>query len=647
MKNTIKKLTCLAVTFMAISCSGAPSDVSSTAKSKDDSSSQQQQDTSSAQKSSSSSTKSSSSAKSSSSSKSSSSAGAHVHTWSTDWYYDETGHFHKCTGCDAKKDITGHTLSDWQTLNLGDHLQDSRYKHSTVKLKTCSGCGYEKMDDINVFPVVHFNFDKNDPNADFATVATSMDVDRPVVNGTLTIDNCAAEYQVTDAVCEMKVRGNQTAGFPKKGFRIKLNKGANLLGLNNGKKFKKWVLMADAKDSCAIRTTIGLSVARDIAAGENIFVSDFTPVSVYLNDQYWGYYLLAEQKETKTGRISLPVPEGHTGVDIGYNFELDHYASSEPNKADGGDPTFSLDYGNKFTNSSYRIESSLANPGPMKTYTMNSDIYDGPEGVALNPDNSNQVKFIRDRMQALFEVLYQAAIQNKAYTIGNDPADTAHYNKAYADSSLTVRQAIEANFDLNTWACGFIINAFACPPDLGYSSFYMSFDNSADGAKKLRFDNPWDFDSNFGNRNNFITSADTASTSSGWGGGSYDPYYMDRTSNMWLQYLGKLDFFMDVVKAKWNLARENQVFEKMFQLIRTYFKYYDYEARKNFQKWPEIKASDSQVGAYFSGELRDVFKDPSNRKNAQAETINWCAKRVNYLEKRWGNNRANVNTYGD
>ena len=83
----------------------------------------------------------------------------------------------------------------------------------------------------------------------------------------------------------------------------------------------------------------------------------------------------------------------------------------------------------------------------MKTYTLNSDIYDGPEGVALNPNNSNQVKFIRDRMQALFEVLYQAAIQKKAYTIGNDPSDTAKYNKAYAATGKTVEQCIKDNFD--------------------------------------------------------------------------------------------------------------------------------------------------------------------------------------------------------
>ena len=617
MKNVLSKITCLLIAFMAVGCAGP---VASNDESQD------------------------SQKPSSNGNNDTSSTSGHVHDWNEEWSYDDNSHFHTCKTCNEKKDVTPHTSSDYQDVNLGEYLKDQRYKHSTVKMKACNECGYNKLQDADIFPRLYFNFDASDPNADFATKATSMDIDRPELTGTYTLDNCASQYAFENVEGGMKVRGNQTAGFPKKGFRVKFQTARNVLGLNNGRSFKKWVLLADAKDSCIIRTQIGLSVSKEIAEGTNVWVSDITPVSVYLNNTYWGYYYLAEQKENVTGRINLPVATSttKTTVNIGYNFELDHYASQEPSKADGGDPTFSLDYGNKFTNSSYNIESSLANPGPMKTYTLNSDIFDGPDGVPLNPSNSNQVKFIRDRMQALFEVLYQAAVQKKAYTIGNDPDDTAHYNVAYAASGMTVEQAIKANFDLESWAVGFIINAFACPPDLGYSSFYMSFDNSVTGEKKLRFDVPWDFDSNFGNRNNLITDADGSTSQGGWN--AKDPYYMDRTSNMWIQFLSKLDFFMDVVKTKWNEVRERQVFEKMFQMIRVYFKYYDYEARKNFQKWPEIKASDSQVGAYFSGELRDIFKDPKNRLQAQEETINWCAKRINYLEKKFGGNRGNVDT---
>ena len=646
MKNTFKKLTCLMISLLAVGCSqGGASSVASKSSNPNNSksSSQQQQTTSS-----NAGGRTSSNQRTSSSSINSNS-GAHVHNWDTEWSYDDTTHYHVCKECGAKKDITAHKVSaDWQTVNLGEYLNDTRYRHSTVKIKACSDCGYNQQQDTDVLPRLYFQSD--DPSAiSFAVTASSTDQgQRPEVSGKLTLNNCAEKYQFTDVVAGMKVRGNQTAGFPKKGFRIKFNKAHEMLDLNSGKAFKKWVLLADAKDSCIIRTGIGLTTSRAIAQGTKVWASDITPVSVYLNNEYWGFYYLAEQKESKTGRINLPaIADTETSVNIGYCFELDHYAEDEPKKPDGGDPTFTLDYGNKFTRSSYSIESSLANFGPTTTYTMNSDITDVKvgEGTPVNENNSGQVRFIRDRMQALFEVLYQAAIKNKAYTIGNDPANTSTYNKAVEATGKTVEQAVKDNFDLEAWAVGFIINAFCCPPDVGYSSFYMSFDNSATGEKKLRFDNPWDFDSNFGNRNNFITSADSASGGSQWGGGGMDPYYMDRTSNMWLQYLSKLDFFInDYVKPKWNQVREQLIFEKMFQMMRVYFQYYDYEARKNFTKWPEIKASDDNVGSYFGGELRDVFKDPKNRKNAQAETINWCSKRVNYLEKKWGNNRPNVDT---
>ena len=179
---------------------------------------------------------------------------------------------------------------------------------------------------------------------------------------------------------------------------------------------------------------------------------------------------------------------------------------------------------------------------------MNSDINDGPSNAATTESNSNQVKFIRDKVTALFKVLAEAS-KNKTAKDIND-------NNEVVSTSMTVRQAIEKHFDLNAWAEGFVINAVCLPPDVGYSSFYMSFDNTAKGDKKLRYDNPWDFDSNFGNRRNFLEKPDEKNQ-------NFDPYFMDRTANPWLQFLGKLDFFMnDYVKPKWNAVRENKNLKK-------------------------------------------------------------------------------------
>lgn len=577
----------------------------------------------------------------------------HVHSWSDTWESDGTNHWHACSGCSEKKDVTAHTFSDYQESDLGTLLNNPKYKYTVVKTRTCSTCGYLDVDQTkeSVLPEFRVTFDSKDPNANFATVAKSTDVNRPKVNCECSITNCVDSIEKQAGT--IKVRGNQTAGFPKKGFTLKFNSKINLLGLGKGKKFKKWLLMADAKDCTISRTALGLTMSEGIIRDDSkVWSSSYTPVSLYLNDQYWGLYFLAEQKESKAGRINLPeVQDDYEGVDIGYCFELDHYAEEEPKKDDGGDPTFTIKYdgyentsGGMWGNQPYDIESSLANPGIMTHFTMNSDITDGPEqptdaeiasgakkGIPVNASNSNQVKFIKDRLTALFKVLKKGAVDKQAYTINDS-------NTAVAASGKTVRQVIEENFDLNAWAEGFIINAIACPPDVGYSSFYMSFDNSPTGDKKLRFDCPWDFDSNFGNRSQLCEGGDS---------GSKDPYYLDRTSNMWLQCLSKLDFFInDYVKPLWNKVREEKVFENCVDMLKVYYKFYANEHKKNFNKWKSINPDDSNVSSYFGGELRNVFKniDESSRKKAQDETINWFSKRVNYFEGKWGQNRPKLPT---
>lgn len=555
--------------------------------------------------------------------------------WASTWSYDEENHWHASTdkNSDEASDLAPHDFGEWEDVNPSSLKGVEQYAFSNPKIKKCKTCGYYLLDGMNTLP--EFRFTTTVPSeVSFVTTAKKDDIDRPEISGTVTLTNCDNIYQKNEVAATIKVRGNQTANWAKKAFRVKFNNKTNLLGLNNGQKYKKWVLLADAKDTTLIRSAAGFYIAEAICKDEEqIWVSDFTPVSVYLNDQYWGYYYLAEQKEVKDGRVHLEEPaEGYQGTDIGYCFELDYYATDEPKKSDGGDPTFKVTYSPDFTRSDYNTESgAVADYGAIKTYTLLSDITDSTAGAnkPINEKNSEQVAFIKKRVESLYTVLYNAAKNKVAKTIVNNEV---------VDTSDSIEKVIRDNFDVDTWVDGFIFNAFQCAPDLGYSSFYMSFDNTSKGDKKLRYDVPWDFDSNFGNRSGFITTADTASASSGmWGGGggTYDPYYMDRTSNMWINLFSRLDFFMDLVKAKWNKLREERVFESLFLMMRTYFRGYDSEMVRNFYRWPKNDAT---------YELRSPFKDPKQYKEAQQETINWCSKRVNYLEKKWGTNRSNIDT---
>ena len=496
----------------------------------------------------------------------------------------------------------------------------------------------------SVIPEIRFTSDVAS-EISFATTATKSDLVRPEVNGTFTITNCADQYKKTEIPGTMKVRGNQTAGWAKKGFRMKFQSKLNLLGLNSGNKFKKWILLADAKDTTLSRTALGLYVAKGLVSdGDNVWVSDFTPVTVYLNNEYWGFYYLCEQKEVKEGRVNLPEPaENATSVNIGYCFELDHYAdsagsndeASEKKKGADGDPTFRVKYSPKMEQG--RPSGPLAT-GQVNTYTMLSDITDCKEpdkhceaeytnlnnGQLSNNSqqitNSDQLDFIRDRVEALYQVLYEAAINKKAKEITED--------NQVVNSTKTVQEVMDQHFNLNSWVDGYILHAFTVAPDLGYSSFYMSYDNTASGDHKLRFDVPWDFDSNFGNRKNFYVNAEGDT-------------YVENTYNTWLYLLSKLSFFNDMVKVKWNAVRDAKLFENMFKMLNAHFKDHDGEIQRNHQKWPQNDAAHIPPNNF--DEIRDPYQEPSQYKEAEEETINWCAKRVNFLEKKWGKNRPNVN----
>ena len=635
--NNLKKLTALCIAFLAIGCT--PMNGDATSEPKEDVTSQ----TSTAK----------SEDKSSSSDGGDTSEKPHDHTYASKWSYDEEYHWHACTvkDCRAVSDYGEHTWGQWTTVDPSTLSGADRYAYVNVQVRKCSVCNYQQTKGTNTLPELRFKFNKADPNADFATKATKSDLSRPEVNGTYSLSNCDSKYAFEGATGGMKVRGNQTANWSKKGFRIKFDSSRNMMGLNNGKKFKKWILLADAKDTTISRTMLGLYISKEICKDESqVWVADYTPVTVYLNDEYWGFYYLCEQKEVKSGRVNLPeVDTGYKGVDIGYCFELDHYAdsagssgeASEFAKGADGDPTFRVRYlsdAGRDDMQQGRPSGSLAT-GQVYTYTMLSDITDcseptkhcqadyskvanngAPQSPYTKTSNSNQLTFIRNRMEALYTVLY-AATKGTAKDINS--------NNEVVSTSLSVQETMEKNFDLDAWVDGYIINAVCIPPDLGYSSFYMSFDNSPSGDKRLRFDCPWDFDSNFGNRNGLYLN-------------SQGDEYCNNTYNTWLYSLSKLTFFKNMVKAKWNAIRNANVFENMFTLLRAHFKNNDGEIKRNHFKWPQNDAAHQPPNNF--DEIRSPFKDPAQYKQAEDETISWISKRINYLESQWGQGRGNINT---
>jgi len=148
------------------------------------------------------------------------------------------------------------------------------------------------------------------------------------VNAKLTILSSTPSDVMKDVVTGIRLRGNSTLGMPKKPYRIKLDKKANLFGLKA--KAKSWVLLANYADKTLMRNALAFKIS-ELAGLE------FTPsvkfVDMYLNSAFLGNYMVTDQIQEGQGRVEIdeipqnPTDEEKTG---GYLLEIDGFASGEP-----------------------------------------------------------------------------------------------------------------------------------------------------------------------------------------------------------------------------------------------------------------------------------------------------------------------------
>lgn len=114
------------------------------------------------------------------------------------------------------------------------------------------------------------------------------------------VDKKGGTYKdITDGECNIKVRGNSTAGAAKKPWNIKLSGKKSVLGMDKG---KKWCLLANSFDKSLMRN----SLVYDLGLQNGVtYSSQSRFVDVYINGTYNGNYLMTEPVEAKTGRVEI------------------------------------------------------------------------------------------------------------------------------------------------------------------------------------------------------------------------------------------------------------------------------------------------------------------------------------------------------
>ncbi|HPE95646.1 MAG TPA: CotH kinase family protein [Bacillota bacterium] len=118
------------------------------------------------------------------------------------------------------------------------------------------------------------------------------------------------------AAAQIRVRGNSTAGYDKKPYRIKFELAQDVLGMG---KYKSWVMLALFFDRTLIRTEIVTRFANKLDGLD--YVPDMQLAEVYLNNEYVGVYDIGHQIDVDDGKVEIE--QGSSAVDTGYLLETD------------------------------------------------------------------------------------------------------------------------------------------------------------------------------------------------------------------------------------------------------------------------------------------------------------------------------------
>ena len=95
----------------------------------------------------------------------------------------------------------------------------------------------------------------------------------------------------------IKIRGDFNAGRPKKGYRIELSQPKTLLGM---RKDDDWILFAMYFDIPRIRIKTGFDLWKSLEQKEYAAIfPELKYVSLYINGEYQGLYLLAEKNDRR------------------------------------------------------------------------------------------------------------------------------------------------------------------------------------------------------------------------------------------------------------------------------------------------------------------------------------------------------------
>ena len=426
---------------------------------------------------------------------------------------------------------------------------------------------------------------------------------------TVTLTDKGGSTLIDSAPAQVKVRGNWTTTYNKKPYRIKFDEKQAMLDLAGGEKFKNWLLLAEYKDGSMLRNKSALAMADEILAKDGVFASDAAFVEVTINGSYFGVYLLCEYPQANKNRIDITKPEeGYEGTDIGYFLEYDGYYNTEED-LNG----FKIGYNNDAKLTPYDGEGGKRQSSPLSGgqnkvgISIKSDIY-----------SQEQHDFIAGFVDNVYNIMYHAAYDNKAYVFNDD------FSEIKETSDITPEEAVRRVVDVDSLADMYIVSELTCDADIYWSSFFMYADFGEGGSKKLTFGDPWDFDSGLGNK-------DRCASGEGFYAANivYDVNDRYASVNPWLTVLMYQDWYTDIIRDKWTAAYDDGVFERGIQMIKDDTANFAAAFDRNYEKWDNIRHNEA------GNELCRAAAACKTQAECAEYLASWLTTRVEFLNGQW------------
>ena len=286
--------------------------------------------------------------------------------------------------------------------------------------------------------------------------------------GKMVMLNSDGTLSYDGALTQFKCRGNSSFTYAKKPYQFKLEKSTDLAGMG---KAKTWILLADHEDNSLLRNKITFALADAVGLD---YSSQSQTVDVFLNNDYYGTYLLCEKVEIGGSRIDINNLEKDTG-EVNENPLNSYPAFGHKGYSLGQARGFQIPNDPEDITGGYLLELEKINR--YKNEANGFTTTRGQPVVIKEPEAASQA-------QAAYISAFMQGFENAIFAEdGIDPASGKHYSEFVDMDSLVKKYLIEEiskNFDGNR------------------SSLF--FYKPSDEQSLLAFAGPvWDYDNAYGN----------------------------------------------------------------------------------------------------------------------------------------------------